>query len=177
MVVKPVGQMLVYEVVITVVIVSGCEEVGAEVTEGEAVMVGFVVVPSLPVGWGRPVPLIMEEPPEAPAVAVDMLELLLEPPLGPAVEASGTSVLEDLPGITLELPLGPAVGTSGTPELEEIVWEATVELPLGPTDGESEAPGVTGTTGVTFGELETGTDSEGFTIALQVDAEVCVVPA
>lgn len=65
MVVKPVWQISVYEVTITVVIVSG-DEVGAEVTEGEAVMVAVFVVPSPPLGYGRRVPLIVGIDPAAP---------------------------------------------------------------------------------------------------------------
>lgn len=48
MVVNPVGQMLVYEVTITVVIVSGCVEEGTGVTEGVPVMKIVVVGSTLP---------------------------------------------------------------------------------------------------------------------------------
>lgn len=106
MVVKPVGQMSVYEVTMTVVIVSAGVEVGAGVTEGEPVMVVWVV-PSPPLDCGTPVALALDVEPEPvtpvlvptlpeeleEATSEEDFELELGNPLDSVVRVIGTRVV------------------------------------------------------------------------------------
>lgn len=113
-VVKPVGQISVYEVTMIVVVMSGSVDEGAGVTEGEAlmteVMVGYPVPvgPEEPAGWVVPVAL----------TSVELLVADAEP------ETDGDS--------------------DTTTELEGATWAEDAELEIGTRDGLDTGDWVTG---------------------------------